>query len=104
MINDSNVLENNDQMVFEENENTNNAAILIENLYKAYKDGNNLEARKNMLEASYLAGCAFTVSYVGYCHAISHSLSGMYNTPHGLANAVIIPYILEAYDKKIYKK
>lgn len=57
-----------------------------------------------MMRASYLAGCAFTVSYVGYCHAISHSLSGFYNTPHELANAIIIPYVLEAYGEKIHKK
>ena len=78
--------------------------LVYENLLKAYQDGNNLEARKNMLEASYLGGCAFTVSYVGYCHAVSHSLSGMYNTPHGLANAVLIPYVLESYGDKINKK
>jgi alcohol dehydrogenase class IV len=57
-----------------------------------------------MLRASYLAGCAFTVSYVGYCHAVAHSLGGMYNTPHGLANAVLIPYVLEAYGSKIHFK
>ena len=80
------------------------AELVYNNILDAYQDGNNLKARKNMLEASYLGGCAFTVSYVGYCHAISHSLSGMYNTPHGLANAIIIPYVLEAYGKKIHKK
>jgi alcohol dehydrogenase class IV len=79
-------------------------SLVYQNLFKAYENGADMEARKNMLRASYLGGCAFTVSYVGYCHAISHSLSGMYNTPHGLANAVIIPYVLEAYGKKIYKK
>lgn len=78
--------------------------IVYQNLFKAYKNGQDLEARKNMLEASYFGGCAFTVSYVGYCHAVSHSLSGMYNTPHGLANAVLIPYVLESYGKKIHKK
>ena len=57
-----------------------------------------------MLYASYLAGCAFTVSYVGYCHAIAHALGGLYNIPHGFANAVIIPYFLEAYGEKIHKK
>ena len=77
---------------------------VYQNLLNAYNNGNDIDARKNMLQASYLAGCAFTVSYVGYCHAISHTLSGMYNTPHGLANAVIIPYVLEAYGSKIHKK
>ena len=78
--------------------------LVYKNLYNAYQDGTNIEARRNMLNASYLGGCAFTVSYVGYCHAVSHTLSGMYNTPHGLANAVIIPYVLEAYGCSIYKK
>ena len=78
--------------------------LVYQNLKKAYINGEDTEARKNMLTASYLGGCAFTVSYVGYCHAVSHTLSGMYNTPHGLANAVIIPYVLEAYGKTIHKK
>ncbi|MBR3604660.1 MAG: iron-containing alcohol dehydrogenase, partial [Candidatus Gastranaerophilales bacterium] len=78
--------------------------LVYQNLFKAYKNGQDLEARKNMLEAAYFGGCAFTVSYVGYCHAISHSLSGMYNTPHGLANTIIIPYVLDSYGEKIHKK
>ena len=57
-----------------------------------------------MLRASYFAGCAFTKSYVGYVHAVAHSLGGQYNVPHGLANAVLLPYVLEAYGKTIYKK
>ena len=48
-------------------------------------------------DASFYAGCAFTKSYVGYVHAIAHSLGGEYNVPHGLANAVILPMVLEAY-------
>ena len=78
--------------------------LVYKNLLRAYQNGDDMEARKNMLTASYLGGCAFTVSYVGYCHAVSHTLSGMYNTPHGLANAVIIPYVLEAYGSSVYKK
>ncbi len=78
--------------------------LVYNNLKKAYVDGNNIEARRNMLRASYLAGCAFTVSYVGYCHAVAHTLGGMYNVPHGLANAVLIPYVLEAYGSSIHRK
>lgn len=78
--------------------------LIFENIKTAYEDGNNLEARKNMLYASYLAGSAFTVSYVGYVHAVAHSLGGKYNTPHGLANAVLLPYVLEAYGASVYKK
>lgn len=57
-----------------------------------------------MLEAAYLAGSAFTVSYVGYVHAVAHSLGGRYGTPHGLANAILLPYVLEAYGPSAHKK
>ena len=78
--------------------------LIFENLEKAYSDGGDVQARRNMLHASYLAGCAFTKSYVGYVHAIAHSLGGAYNVPHGLANAVILPMLLEDYGKSINKK
>lgn len=71
--------------------------LIFENLDAAYQDGSNMEARKNMLKASFYAGCAFTKSYVGYVHAVAHSLGGEYNVPHGLANAVLLPFVLEAY-------
>lgn len=78
--------------------------LIFENLDTAYHDGQNIEARKNMLKASFYAGCAFTKSYVGYVHAVAHSLGGEYNVPHGLANAVLLPTVLEAYGPVIYKK
>lgn len=78
--------------------------LIFENIDAAYEDGSNVEARRNMLHASFYAGCAFTKSYVGYVHAIAHSLGGEYNVPHGLANAVILPMLLEAYGEKIHKK
>ncbi|HJB35476.1 MAG TPA: iron-containing alcohol dehydrogenase [Candidatus Blautia merdipullorum] len=78
--------------------------LIFENIYTAYEEGGNVEARRNMLHASFYAGCAFTKSYVGYVHAIAHSLGGEYNVPHGLANAVILPMMLEAYGEKIHKK
>ena len=82
-----------------------NATKLIhDNLEKAYKNGKDVEARKNMLKASYYAGAAFTRAFVGYVHAIAHNLGGMYGTPHGLANAVILPYVLEWYGKAAYKR
>lgn len=77
---------------------------IFENLLEAYNNGNNLTARQNMLKAAYEAGVAFTRSYVGYVHAIAHSLGGKYNLPHGLANAIILPYVLKAYGKTINKK
>ena len=77
---------------------------IFENLENVYNDGTDLIAREKMLVASYQAGVAFTRSYVGYVHAIAHSLGGKYNVAHGLANAIILPYVLKAYGKKIYKK
>lgn len=77
---------------------------IFENIETAYNNGKNLKARANMLKASYSAGLAFTVSYVGYVHAIAHSLGGKYNTAHGLANAVILPYVLRKYGSKVHKK
>ena len=80
------------------------ATILIhKNLEKAYVNGKDIEARNNMLKASFLAGSAFTRAFVGYVHAIAHNLGGMYNTPHGLANAVILPYVLEWYGPSAYQ-
>ena len=78
--------------------------LIFENVYIAYSDGNNHKARENMLLAAYKAGIAFSKSYVGNIHAVAHTLSGRYNTPHGLANAVIMPYVLEAYGECVYKK
>ena len=80
------------------------AALIAENLEQAYRNGNDMTARKNMLKAAYFAGKAFTKSYVGYCHAVAHSLGGEYHVPHGLANAVLLPYVLKAYGESIYGK
>ena len=74
------------------------------NLLRAYRDGNDMEARRSMLRASFYAGRAFTKSYVGYCHSVAHSLGGRYNIPHGLANAVLLPHVLEAYGDSAHKK
>lgn len=78
--------------------------LIFDNLEKVYADGKNERARGHMLKGSYLAGVAFTISYVGYVHAIAHSLGGKYDTPHGLANAVILPYVLSEYGKTINAK
>lgn len=78
--------------------------IIMDNLPKVCEDGSNVRARRQMLRASYMAGLAFTRSYVGYVHAIAHSLGGKYGTAHGLANAVILPYVLSEYGKTITKK
>ena len=78
--------------------------LICNRIFTVYEDGNNLEARNDMLKAAYFAGCAFTRSYVGYVHAVAHSLGGCYNVPHGLANAILLPFVLEAYGKSAEKK
>lgn len=78
--------------------------LIFDNILTAYNNGLDINARANMLLAAYKAGQAFSKSYVGYIHAIAHSLGGQYNIPHGLANAVLMPYVLEGYGKSVYKK
>ncbi|MCI2046448.1 MAG: iron-containing alcohol dehydrogenase [Faecalibacterium sp.] len=76
--------------------------LIFENLPFACADGQNRLARANMLRASYLAGTAFTKSYVGYVHAIAHSLGGKYGVAHGMANAILLPTVLEAYGSAVW--
>lgn len=78
--------------------------LIVENITVCYHNPDNKEARKNMLYASHYAGIAFTKAYVGYVHAIAHALGGKYNIAHGLANAIILPIILEEYGPSVYKK
>lgn len=77
--------------------------LIFENIEKAYVDGADLDARENMLYASYLAGTAFTKSYVGYVHAVAHTLGGKYGVAHGHANAVLLPIVLRAYGESVHK-
>jgi alcohol dehydrogenase len=69
--------------------------LIFENLRTAYTDGKNLEAREKMSLASTYAGFAFTRANVGYVHAIAHQFGGLYHTPHGLANAIMLPFVLK---------
>ena len=78
--------------------------LVFANIEAACRDGEDLEARKNMLYAAHIAGIAFSKSYVGYIHAVAHSLGGEYNTPHGLANAVLLPIGLELYGPCVCRK
>ena len=77
---------------------------IFASLEAAFQDGQNRAARADMLAAAYEAGIAFSKSYVGYIHAVAHSLGGQYNIPHGLANAVLMPIVLEAYGAQAHKK
>lgn len=69
--------------------------LVMENLPVAVADGTNLQARQNMALASFKAGVAFTTAGVGYVHAIAHNFGAYYHLPHGLANAIILPRVLE---------
>jgi alcohol dehydrogenase class IV len=68
--------------------------LIFANLRTAYRDGKNLAAREKMALASTYAGMAFTRANVGYVHAIAHQFGGRYHTPHGLANAIMLPHVL----------
>lgn len=77
--------------------------LIFEYLPEAYHNGKNLAARTQMQKAAYLAGVAFTRAYVGYVHAIAHTLGGFYSVPHGLANAIILPHVLEYYGNSVHE-
>lgn len=78
--------------------------LIYENLLTAYEDGSNIEARENMLLASYYAGMAINSNFIGYVHAIAHGVGGLYGVTHGMANAIIMPYVLEAFGDAATKK
>ncbi len=71
--------------------------MIFKNLPIAYKDGGNVDAREKMLMAATYAGLAFTRASLGYVHAIAHQLGALYHTPHGLANAIVLPNVFEFY-------
>jgi alcohol dehydrogenase class IV len=79
-------------------------ALIHQHLLTAYQHPENLEARAGMLSASYKAGVAFTRAYVGYVHAIAHTIGGFYKVPHGLANAIIMPHVLEYYGESVHER
>lgn len=70
---------------------------IMKNMTKSFDNGSDLQAREAMLDASFKAGIAFTRANVGYVHAIAHQLGGMFHTPHGEANAMLLPYVLDFY-------
>ncbi|HUR39666.1 MAG TPA: iron-containing alcohol dehydrogenase [Verrucomicrobiae bacterium] len=69
--------------------------LIMQNLATAVKDGKNIEARQNMALASFKAGVAFTTAGVGYVHAFAHNFGAYYHVPHGLANAIVLPRVLD---------
>jgi len=79
-------------------------ATIFSHLERAYRDGASLPDRAAMLQASFDAGAAFTRASVGNVHAIAHTLGGLYGTAHGLANAVLLPIVLEDYGAAAYPR
>ena len=71
--------------------------VIVRDLPKVYEDGQDVAARQSLAVASCQAGMAFTKASVGYVHAISHQIGAIYHLPHGLVNAVILPYVLDFY-------
>ncbi|WP_054956322.1 iron-containing alcohol dehydrogenase [Paenibacillus dakarensis] len=70
-------------------------SLISQNILKAYEDGSNLEARQNMMIGSTIAGIAFINSNVGAVHAISETIGGWFDTPHGVGNSIFLPYVME---------
>ncbi|MBE0700547.1 MAG: iron-containing alcohol dehydrogenase [Acholeplasmataceae bacterium] len=78
-------------------------------LPKVYRDGKNMELRERMLNVSLIAGLAFTNVSLGIVHSIAHSLGSLFKMPHGLTNAILLPYVIsfnlhDGRAKKIYEE
>jgi alcohol dehydrogenase len=69
--------------------------LVFEHLRNAYENGDDLEAREGMALAAFEGGVSFTAVGLGYVHGIAHKLGGLYHVPHGLANAVALPRVME---------
>lgn len=78
--------------------------MIYDNLLTAFSDGTNLTARQNMQRAAFYAGRAFTRGCVGYVHAVGHTLGALYDIPHGLAMAVLLPHVMELYGPRVYPR
>lgn len=69
--------------------------LIFTSLAKAVQDGTSLVDRENMLQAAFLAGAAFNSAYLGVCHALASPLGGHFHIPHGLANAIVLPHVMD---------
>lgn len=77
--------------------------LVLANLETACKEGDNMEARENMHNASSLAGMAFTNASLGLVHSLAHKIGGEFGVTHGLANAIMLPYIID-FNRKFSDK
>ncbi len=68
--------------------------LVHQHLYEAYQNGANIEAREGMAYAQYIAGMSFSNAGLGLVHAMAHQLGGLYNLPHGVCNAILLPYVI----------
>ena len=78
--------------------------LIFKYLVAAYQDGGNMEARDGMAVASFYAGAAFGKTSVGYVHGIAHQLGRVCGTPHGNANAMVLPEVLAAYGECVHQR
>ena len=78
--------------------------LIFKYLVSAYRDGSDMEARDGMAVASFYAGAAFGKTSVGYVHGIAHQLGRVCGTPHGNANAMVLPEVLAAYGDCVYPR
>lgn len=69
--------------------------LISENLRRAYADGSDMEARENMLLAAFYGGVAITASSTVAVHALSYPLGGRFRIPHGVSNAILLPFVME---------
>ena len=69
--------------------------LVFGNLFEAYQNGSNCEAREKMHHASCMAGMAFTNAFLGICHSLAHKLGGEFHITHGKANAILLPHVIK---------
>jgi alcohol dehydrogenase len=77
--------------------------LISKYLREAVAHGEDVRTRDMMAHAEYLAGIAFNNASLGYVHSMAHQLGGFYNLPHGVCNAILLPYV-EAYNKQVVPK
>ncbi|WP_341347801.1 iron-containing alcohol dehydrogenase [Paenibacillus sp. FSL H3-0469] len=78
--------------------------LIFANLARTVTDGHDIEAREQMVYAIFLGGLAFNNAGLGYVHAMAHQLGGVYDLPHGVCNAMLLPYVEEENAKHVPEK